>query len=331
MAIRVLRHRSEVLAGNACGDPTERDLWLYLPPGYDESDARYPVLWCLTGFTGTGSMAVSGNGWSAGLPARLDRLIGEGCPPVIVAMPDCFTRWGGSQYLDSAATGAYERYLCDELVPLVDKEFRTTGVRGVFGKSSGGYGAVRLAMRKADVFSAAACHSGDMAFAFCYVQDFARCAARLAKAGGLEAWVSQFEKSEKKRGADFPAINTIGMAAAYSPDPDKLFGFALPFSLETGELHEDIWRRWRDHDPVVMVERRDYQAALRNLRLLYLDCGSDDEYQLHLGMRLFCKRLDALGIAHEVEEFPDDHRSISYRYDVSVPKLARALSAAPGA
>ena len=328
MSIRVLRHRSEVLRGNACGDPTERDLWVYLPPGYDDSDrsdARYPVLWCLTGFTGTGSMAIGGNRWAPGLPERLDGLIRNGCPPVIVAFPDCFTRWGGSQYLDSSATGPYERYLCDELVPFVDAQFRT-GAHGVFGKSSGGYGAIRLAMRRADVFHAAACHSGDMAFALCYVTDFAKCAARFADAGSMDAWVERFESGEKKKSADFAAINTIGMAAAYSPDPDKPYGFALPFDLENGEMIEDVWRRWRDHDPVVMIDNPACQDALRSQRLLFMDCGKNDQFQLHLGMRLMRKRLDALGIPYEAEEFEDDHRSISYRYDVSVPKLASALT-----
>jgi enterochelin esterase family protein len=102
----------------------------------------------------------------------------------------------------------------------------------------------------------------------------------------------------------------------------------LPFDLETGAMREDVWRRWKANDPVEMVGRPGCAQALRDLRLLYLDCGSDDEYQLHLGQRLFCRRLEEAGIAHESQEFPDDHRSVSYRYDVSVPKLASALDAA---
>jgi S-formylglutathione hydrolase FrmB len=326
MAIRLLHHHSILLERNPCGDPAERDLWIYLPPGYDESDARYPVLWCLTGFTGTGGMALSGNRWAPGLADRLDRLIGEGCPPVIVALPDCFTRWGGSQYLNSAALGPYEDYLCEELVPFVEDRFRTSGARGVFGKSSGGYGALRLAMRRPGTFHASACHSGDMGFAFCYLQDFAKCAARFARAGSMEKWVEAFERGEKKKSADFPAINTVAMAAAYSPDPDEPFGIALPFEPETGELIPEVWRRWKANDPVVMVEESACQDALRSLKLLLLDCGSEDEYQLHLGMRLMKRRLEELSIPHVVEEFADDHRSISYRYDRSVPMIARALA-----
>jgi enterochelin esterase family protein len=331
MSIRVLRHQSRVLEGNALGDPVDRELWVYVPPGYEESDLSYPVLWCLVGFTGTGAMAVPGNRWAPGLGERLDRLIAGGCPPVIVAFPDCFTRVGGSQYLNSAATGRYEDYVCDELVPFVDSSLRTLPrpeARGVFGKSSGGYGTLSLAMRRPGLFAAAACHSGDMGFEFCYVPDFARCAARVAKAGSLEKWFAGFESTEKKNSADFAAINAVGMAACYSPAPDEPLGFALPFDLETGAMREDVWRRWKANDPVEMVRRPECAQALRDLRLLYLDCGSDDEYQLHLGQRLFCRRLQETGIAHESQEFPDDHRSVSYRYDVSVPKLASALDPA---
>jgi enterochelin esterase family protein len=229
MAIHVLRHESRVLEGNPCGDPAARDVWVYTPPGYERSEERYPVLWCLTGFTGTGAMAVAGNRWAPGLADRMDRLVARGCPPAIVAFPDCFTRWGGSQYVNSAATGRYEDYLCDELVPFVESAFRASGARGVFGKSSGGYGAVRLAMRRPGLFRAAASHSGDMGFGFCYPQSFPATAAHIARAGSIEAWVRAFEAGEKKRSADFDAINTFAMAACYSPDPDAPFGVGLPF------------------------------------------------------------------------------------------------------
>jgi len=328
MPIRILEHESRILKGNPLGDPARRELWVYLPPGAEGGDRRYPVLWCLIGFTGAGQMAVTGNRWAPGLAARLDRLIAEGCPPVIVAFPDCFTRLGGSQYMNSGATGRYEDYVCDELIPFVDGCLPTLprrDARGVFGKSSGGYGALRLGMRRPDLFSAVACHSGDMAFALTYLPGFAKTAARLAKAGSLEKWLEAFESCEKKKSSDFDAINTIAMASCYSPDPKSPLGLALPFDPESGELLPDVWARWKEHDPVEMV--RSHADALRRLKLLFLDCGSEDEFHLHLGMRLFAKRCKEIGIACETEEFPDDHRSISYRYDVSIPKLAKAVTA----
>jgi enterochelin esterase-like enzyme len=326
MAIQIISHSSEVLRGNPCGDPADRELWVYTPPGYEESDESYAVLWCLKGYTGSGAMACTGNRWSPGIPERVDRLIAGGMPPAIIAFPDCFTRWGGSQYMNSAATGRYEDYICDELVPLVEERFRATGRRGVFGKSSGGYGAVRLPMRRPGLFHAVACHSGDMGFALAYLPQFADTVARLAEFDSLAAWVERFESDEKLSGADFCAVGTIALASCYSPDPDAPFGFRFPFDLETGEILPDIWRRWRENDLVHMVDAPQAADALRALDLLFLDCGDHDEWRHHLGLRLLRKRLDALGIPHEAQEFPGTHRSVSYRYDVSIPKLAAALA-----
>lgn len=316
MALTILRHESEVLKGNACGDPFVRDLWVYTPP----VPGPCPVLFCLTGFGGTGPMACTGSRRSPGLPARLDRLIADGMPPVIVAFPDCETRWGGSQYMNSLATGRYEDYVCDELLPFVEGEFEADGRRGVFGKSSGGYGAIRLAIRRPGLFHAVASHSGDMGFAFVYAPEFAAAIARLAEFESLPKWVEHVESREKVSGADFAVLNAVAMAACYSPDPDAHYGFRFPFDEETGELIPEIWRRWQENDPVEMAN-----DALRRLDLLFCDCGTKDEWRLHLGLRRFTKRLESLGIPYEAQEFPDTHRSLSYRYEVSLPKLAAAL------
>ena len=122
------------------------------------------------------------------------------------------------------------------------------------------------------------------------------------------------------------ALNILGMAAAYSPDPAATpFGIELPCDLETGAFRPEVWERWLALDPIVMLDR--HADALRWLALLHLDCGIRDEWHLHLGMRMLARRLKALGIRHEVEEFDDGHMNIQYRYDVSLPKLARALGA----
>ncbi|MBN1965312.1 MAG: esterase, partial [Anaerolineae bacterium] len=143
---------SDVLRENPLGDPYDRTLPVYLPPGYDGGDAcRYPVIVMLTGYSGSGPQLLNVRAWDESLPQQLDRLIGSGqMRPAIVVMPDCFTRYGGSQYLNSSALGRYEDYLIDEIVPFVDAHYRTLtdrAHRGVIGKSSGGYGALVQAMR----------------------------------------------------------------------------------------------------------------------------------------------------------------------------------------
>ena len=115
------------------------------------------------------------SGWGLTLHDRLDQLYAAGMPHAIVVLPDCFTRFGGSQYLNSSATGRYEDYFAGEIVDYIDSRYATIaapGGRGIFGISSGGYGALVMGMRHPDRFGAVACQSGDMAFELCYGTDF---------------------------------------------------------------------------------------------------------------------------------------------------------------
>jgi enterochelin esterase family protein len=328
--VEMMRIESEALKGNAPGDPHARTVPVYLPPSYDTSPGRrFPSAYVLTGFTGRGRMLLNDNLWNPPLDARMDALVAGGCGEMILVMPDCATRFGGSQYLDSSATGRYETHLVAELIPEVDRRFRTLPARehrAILGKSSGGYGALVQGMRHPERFAALACHSGDMYFEYCYRGDVPRFCARVQNAGGLERWFADFEAAPQKKHEDMVALNILGMAAAYSPNPAaRPFGIDLPCDLRTGAFRPDVWERWLAHDPIHLLER--HAEALRSLKLLYLDCGIRDEWNLHLGMRLFAARLDALGIRHERQEFDDGHMNVQYRYDTSLPKIAQAIGA----
>lgn len=327
-SVRSFDFESAALAGNALGDPTTRQVWVYLPPGYDADEDAYPVLFVLTGFTGRGRMALNDGAWSPPLDQRMDRLIAAGeAEPAILVLPDCFTRLGGSQYLNSTATGRYEDHVVDELVPWVDATFRTRGDghRGVLGKSSGGYGALRLALRRPGVFHGVASHSGDLAFDLCYPADFPQAARTLAREGGIDGFLEKFAQGEKKTSEQVHVLAVLAMAAAYSPNPSAPHGFDLPFDVHDLTRRDDVWQRWLDNDPIVMLERRECQDALRGLDVLFLDAGTKDQYNLDFGARRFVKRLAELDIRHRYEEFEDDHFSVSYRYDRSLPLLSRTL------
>lgn len=328
--VQVIEFESAVLKGNPLGDPHVRRIPVWTPPSYDaEPTRRYPVLYVLTGFTGRGRMLLNDNLWSPSLDDRLDALVAAGrCGEMIVVMPDCATRFGGSQYVDSAATGRYGEHLVAELVPWVDAHFRTRGTRearGVAGKSSGGFGALTLGMSHPDVFAAVACHSGDLYFEFCYAPDFPKALSVLQEAGGPRAFLAGFEAKPQKGKDDFLALNILAMAACYSPDPDAELGVALPFDLATAEGRPEVWARWLAHDPLRRLADR--AEALRSLKLLYLDCGRKDEFHLHHGARRFVRELERLGVAHRYEEYDDGHMNVPYRYDTSLPLLAEALGA----
>lgn len=316
---------SQVLKGNPLGDPHVREIPVYLPPGYDDG-GHYPVIYWLHGFTGFGLSAVARSLWTPSLPELMDRVIAEGAPPAILVMPDGSTRYGGSQYLNSPATGRYEDHVVRELVPHIDRTYRTRAARehrGVVGKSSGGYGAVVLAMRNPDVFGAVASHSGDMYFEAGYKPFFWKALNVINKHRDLSAFLRAFEAMPKKERAATDALMLlVAMAQAYSANPDG--SYDLPVDLHTGELREAAWARWLEWDPVYMAER--HAAALRRMKLIYIECGSKDEWNLHYGARLFHRRLEGLGIPHEHVEFDDDHSNIQYRYVESLRRLAQALA-----
>lgn len=323
--VKVLKHDSEVLKNNPLGDPHLRDVYVYLPPDYDD-ERRFPVIYNLTGFTGRGKMFLNDNAFTPNFAERMDKLIGEKTiKPMIVVMPDCFTKFGGSQYVNSSATGDYEDYLTKEIVPFIDENLKTINdrsARAVMGKSSGGYGALVLAMRRADIFGLACSTSGDCYFEYGYFTEFPK-AFRGMKGDPMKLVDKFYDEKQKKGQNDFDALNILAMSACYSPDPESQYGFDLPFDLATGERREEICEKWLAHDPVRMVEK--YSENLKKLKLLYIDAGSRDEFFLDIGARILCDRLNKLGIDFIHEEFDDGHRNISYRADRSLELISKNI------
>lgn len=320
---------SKVLADNPLHDPAERTIPIYLPPGYDDTTQRYPVIVMLTGYGGSGPFLLGLRAWDESLPQQLDRLIASDMMrPAIVVMPDCWTRYGGSQFLNSSASGRYEDYLIDEIIPFVDANYRTLpdrDHRGVIGKSSGGYGAIVQGMHHPEVFGAVVCHSGDMYFEYAYLGDIAKLHTNLASYGGLDEVMTNVEGIRPKSHKFYQTASMLAYGMAYAPHPDAPYGFDLPFDPETGALNEDVWARWLAHDPVRKLDETLYADALRSLKLLFVDCGSFDEFNLQVGARVLRQKLTALDITCRYEEFPDGHRGIHYRYDVSLPVLSEVL------
>jgi Putative esterase len=318
----------EALKGNPLGDPHQRPVPIYLPPGYDRGGHRYPVIYWLHGWGGTGLRETNYNPWIPSLPELIDRVIREGAPPAILVMADVFTAYGHSQCVNSSATGRYEDAV-KELVAYTDARHRTLPSRdhrGLDGKSSGGYGSLVLAMRNPQLFGAVASHSGDMYFEAAYKADFWRAADAIRKHGGLDGYLRAWREAPKKTDELVrPMVTVVCMAMAYSPNPQRPHGFDLPFDPETGEIDEAVWARWLTWDPVFMAER--YAESLRTLRLIYIECGSRDQYNLHHGARILRGRLACLGIRYEYQEFDDDHTAVNYRYVESLRRLCTVLQA----
>ena len=322
---------SKALKGNLLGDPAARIVAVYLPEGYEAGGGEYHLFVDLAGFTGSGLKHLSWSLFGESIPQRLDRLVQEGrMKPVIAAFPDCFTSLGGNQYINSAATGMWADFLIDEMIPALEKRFRIRKGRenrALFGKSSGGYGAIVHGLRYADAWNAVACHSGDMNFDLCYRSDFLKVLDTLAKHDrSIRRYLEHLCEKPKMTGDDLHILMQLAMAATYDPDPSAYKGIRLPVDLETGELDEERWAAWLQHDPVRLVKRPECQESLRRLAGLYIDCGFKDQYTLHYGARAFVRELKKAGIPHHYEEFDDDHTAVDYRQDVSFPFLYRALT-----
>ena len=325
-----LEIESELLRGNPLGDPHLRPLWVYLPPAYAaEPERRFPTVYLIQGMTGQLDMWGNRSAFRPSTPENIDRLFGdEGCPPAIVVFADCWTSYGGSQFIDSPGTGRYLGYLCDEVVPFVDSHYRTLAApahRGLTGKSSGGYGAMVVPMLRPDIFGGLATHAGDALFEVCYQPEFAQTARALRDDydGSFDKFWADFRSRPaftKKN--DHIFINTYAMAAAYSANEDG--SIDLPFDPATGELREDVWQRWLAWDPVRMARR--HADALRGMRAIYIDAGNRDEYFLDLGAEAFRRELEELGITDVFFElFDAGHGSIEYRYPLAIRYLAERL------
>jgi enterochelin esterase family protein len=329
--VRILDHASRLLGQNPWGDPAHRDLCVYTPPGYDQDPSRrYPAILVLAPYASTGEGLLARGMSDLPLSARIDRLIQQGCPPFIAVLPDSMSRLGGTQHMDSSGIGPYGSWLCDELMPFVDGRFRTTGRWAALGRSSGGYGALHLAMERPGRFAALACHAGDMGFDLAYLADIPGGLPSIRAAGGPRAMVERFWSSERPSGGDFAALNLLCMSAAYAlpgeVEPDGFPG-RLPVDWQSGELRWEVLQAWLRFDPVRRAADPQACQALAQLELLFLDAGDRDEHFLQLGARRFCAALRQAGLAPIYEEFPGGHRGTAFRYDRSIPLLARALGA----
>ena len=323
---------SQALSGNPLGDPHQRPLFVYLPPGYDDArDRHYPVIYVIQGLTGQVDMWRNRKAFSRTVLELVDAAFAEpGTAPAIVAYVDAWTSIGGAQFLDSPGTGRYHSYLCDEVVPFVDARYRTLADaphRAIAGKSSGGYGAMVTPMLRPDLFGALASHAGDALFEACYLADIRQAARALRDeyGGSYDAfWANFRSRLGRGRKTDGELLNAWCMAACYSTDTDG--AVHLPFDVATGRLISEVWERWLAWDPVRMAEG--HADALRSLRAIWIDAGRSDEYYLDLGAEAFRRELERLGIGEPTvyfELFDGTHGNIEWRYPLALAWLAQAI------
>jgi len=283
------------LEGNLSGDSPDRQVSVYLPPGYEKSRQRYPVLYLLHGFTDSDAkwFGLAGAHF-VNVPKAVDAAVSRGAKPMIVVMPNAFTRFQGSMYSNSVVTGDWERFVTHELVAQIDAHYRTlarTESRGLAGHSMGGYGTLRLALKNPGIFSSL------YAMSPCCLDanprppiDWLEKAAKVGSDADISA-------------ADFLAKAMLASAAAWSPDPrNPPLYITLP--LENGQLKPEILMRWAANSPLVLVHQ--YIPALKSYRGLFVDAG-DKDTGIAANVRELHGVLDTYGIAHGYEIYDGDH------------------------
>jgi S-formylglutathione hydrolase FrmB len=317
---------SQALKGNLAGDSPGRPIQVYLPPAYAERDSRrYPVVYLLHGFQGSYTQWMAG-GEEWNIRDAMDRLIAAGkVRPLIVVMPDAQNKYGGSFYTNSPATGNWEDFLANDLVSFTDTKYRTIprpSNRGIAGHSMGGYGAIRLAMKRPDAFGAV----------------YALSAACLGWGGDLSTENPQWDQALAFK--DFPDFKAgdpkaylpqafVAMAAAWSPNPDKPPLFVdFPVSGIGGgrQSVQAVCARWSANMPVAMVDQ--YRSNLARLRGIAFDVGTRDQFpHIPLTNREFARALRRNGIAHTFEEHGGDHnnRAVERIEGKLLPFFSRAL------
>lgn len=328
--IRYFDVQSAALSGNPMGNPDRRLLTVLLPEDFTDA-TRYPTIWMLDGYLGSGRTQLNHPG-AVGTPFgdemlrwQRERLL----PPVIFVFPDPSTLLGGSQYIDSVSCGPFMRHITEELVPFVDANLptiATKSARVLAGHSSGGFGALALAMLRPGVFGSAVVSAADSAFELSQRSSFGRVCLALARHDGVEAFLAG-ALAAQARGLsedDEVLLEVLAMGSCYSPAPHLPGWCELPFDPSTGELRPDVWARWQEWDPVVLAGT--HTAALAELDHLHLDCGDDDRYFAHLGHRRISAILERAGVPHLLTEFPGGHDGTRYRYQFRFEQLGRVLA-----
>ncbi len=301
---------SPSLVGNFYGDPVDRKVMVYTPPGYNpEGSEKYPVIYLFHSLPFSDSAFISSEPWEEwadvitdlpefpqqGFVAWIDTMIAHGVlAPSIIVMPETKTHYGFSFYTNSELLGNYEDYIINDLVPYIDGHYKTIATRdgrAVIGHSQGAYGAMRMGLLHSNTFSVVAAHAGPLYF-------------DLMK--GATAYVI----AENPDGMTGPAHNKFltsviyGMAAAWSPNlQNPPYYVDLPFVYPTGANIPEVWNRWLENDPFTLLNT--HTDDLKSLRGIYIDCGTSDSW--YEVSNLYHQQLTARSVDHTFQSYSGTH------------------------
>jgi enterochelin esterase family protein len=307
-----LQLTSVKLARNPLGDPTLRNNPVLSPKA--AVGKKLGLVFVLAGFAGNGTKYLADKAFEESFLQQLDNLLGHGkAPSAHYVFVDAWTFWGGSQFLNSKGTGAYEDYIVKELYPVLFAELLISpGKVAVVGQSSGGFGALHLASTYPKLFPFCGAFAPDCLFAASLLPDLYKAAPYLLKNNKYADLKTLHQKRlilRQKNG--FAIINTIAMAACYSPSTVNK-SLDWPIDLKSGEPITATWNRWLAKDPVHFLKKR--ISKVRQLKGLFLEVGVRDEFHLQFGVRQIHNWLKTSKVRHAYSEFEGGHFDFHDRY-----------------
>ena len=240
-----IKVHGKALEGNLLGESADPEVSIYLPPGYNSDRARrYPVVYLLHGYTGTDLGYFGPTGRQ--LHVIAERVFAKGgAKEMILVMPNCMNAYGGCMYSNSVTAGNWEDYVAEDLVSYMDSHYRTIAAResrGLGGHSMGGYGTLRLAMKRPDVFSAI------YALSSCCLNE-GTVRAREGAPSPAET-IKSVEEAKGNRGAQ----GTLARAAAWAPNPANP-PLYLDLPTKDGKVQEQVAVKWAANSPVAMLDQ----------------------------------------------------------------------------
>ena len=300
------------IQNNRGGEDPMRRLTVYLPPGYDNSKQRYPVVYFLHGFGVNDSLDIAFLEYDKLLNVAMQSKFVK---PMILVFPNSFTRYGGSFYTNSSLTGKWADFISKDIVEYVDKHFRTIperNSRGIAGHSMGGYGTIKLAMEYPEVFGAAYALSPAV---LSWLNEFNldNKIYQILDTVKNEITVSNILKKPlfTRTDIEFSIMVSVSLARAFSPNENKPPLFAnLPVRFVDNKAvqNSEVVKRWEANFPMTMVEN--HVEALRSLNALKIDWGRDDEFKdIPITCLQFSKKLEVNTVKHYAEEYIGDHTS----------------------
>jgi len=308
---------SVALEANLLADSPDRRVTIYLPAGYENSTSRYPVVYLLHGYPDTDQAWTRGVDYKPAIPAIMNRAIAAGkIRAMIIVMPNSLNKLGGAFYTNSVTTGNWEDFVTRDLVSYIDNKYRTLAKpagRGILGHSMGGYGAIKLAMKHPDIYSAvyalSACcmEQGEDPLSLGTAWDKTLGFKSMDDVAAALKFIHDCDWQKSECSATYDSLYSLAVSAAWSPNPHRPPFFSnFPVERRDGKLViiESVQASWRANDPIAMV--RQYRSNLSKLRAIFLDIGKQDTDNL-TGVRDLDRALTGNGIRHEYEEYEGKH------------------------